>query len=98
MRRIAIQDARFLEAQLGFYDPDLIVCCGQVVSDYLKRTIGWASGLSWQTTTRGVDYAAFDPQKHIVAFSHPEARVADNLLHYGLVDAVREIRGVRVKR
>lgn len=45
MRRIAIQDARFLEAQLGFYDPDLIVCCGQVVSDYLKRTIGWASGL-----------------------------------------------------
>jgi len=98
LKRVAVQDARFLEEQLTLYTPDLIVCCGQVVTDYLKRTIGWASGLSWHTTTRGVDYAALGSGRHIIAFSHPEARVADNLLHYGLVDAVREIRGVPVKR
>ena len=59
--RVAVQDARFLEDQLGVYEPDLIVCCGKVVTDYLKREVGWASNLGWQTTTRGVDYAAIGP-------------------------------------
>jgi len=31
----------------------------------------------------------------VVEYSHPEARVQDNLLCYGLIDAVREVIGPR---
>lgn len=40
---------------------------------------------------RGIAFYWRAPGRVVVDFSHPEARVQDNLLHYGLVDAIREI-------
>ena len=48
----------------------------------------------WRQTSRGVDYAEFKPGKYFISYVHPEARVADNLLYYGLIDAVREIKAL----
>lgn len=45
----------------------------------------------WQTTKRGVEYHEFKAGKYIIRYAHPEARVADSLLYYGLIDAVQEI-------
>ena len=42
-------------------------------------------------TRRGIDYFERGAAKFVIAFSHPEVRVASQLLHYGLVDAVREL-------
>ena len=43
-------------------------------------------------TTRGVQYYEYEKGKFFIKYAHPEARVADNLLYYGLIDAVKELK------
>ncbi len=77
----------FIKKQVDIYQPDIIICCGTsglFVRDCLE------SDLTWQMTSRGIEYIIFD-KTIIVSFSHPEARVADQYLYYALIDAIREI-------
>lgn len=76
-----------IKKQVDIYQPDIIICCGTsglFVRDCLE------SGLTWQMTSRGIEYMILD-NTIIVSFSHPEARVADQYLYYALIDAIREI-------
>lgn len=76
-----------IKKQVDIYQPDIIICCGTsglFVKDCLE------SGLTWQMTSRGIEYMILD-NTIIVSFSHPEARIADQYLYYALIDAIREI-------
>lgn len=76
-----------IKKQVDMYQPNIIVCCGTgglFVKDCLE------SDLTWQMTSRGIEYIIFD-KTIIVSFSHPEARVADQYLYYALIDAISEI-------
>ena len=79
--------------QFALYEADIIVCCGTDVKHTLHRLVDILRNPKWQVTSRGVSYHEYLPNKHLIAYVHPEARVTKNLLYYGLVDAVREIRG-----
>lgn len=85
----AAQDRAFINRQIRLYQADLIICCG--VSGPFHSHIEFDTSPEWKRTARGVEYHEFAPGKYVIAYAHPEARVADHLLHYGLIDAVREI-------
>jgi hypothetical protein len=40
---------------------------------------------------RGIQYFIHNNLGVVVKFNHPEARVGDNLLYYGLMDFINEI-------
>ncbi len=86
------KDAEFLREQFSLYSADLVICCGSVVSDVFKAFMKPKSASGWKTTQRGVEFLEYTSGRYVIAYSHPEARVSDNLLHYGLMDAIREIR------
>ncbi|MBV8801208.1 MAG: hypothetical protein JO208_15555 [Alphaproteobacteria bacterium] len=88
-REMVIRDREYVRRQFELYDADLVICCGSDVAGALKHTA--LPQDDWAPTTRGVDYLEYKPGKFVIGYSHPEARVAENLLHYGLVDAVHEI-------
>lgn len=83
-------DKSFIKEQFSFYDPDLTICCGT----------GWAfrnsielNDVPLKETSRGIKWFNLESGKPVIMFSHPEARVQDSLLLYGLTDAVKEILG-----
>ena len=76
-----------LKEQLAIYKPDLIICCG---TEWLYFDYIYERKPEWKMTSRGIWYVK-EEDKIIVSFLHPEARVKDCLLYYGLTDAVREI-------
>lgn len=83
----AKNNKEIIKKQVDIYQPNIIICCGTsglFVKDCLE------SGLTWQMTSRGIEYMILD-NTIIVSFSHPEARVADQYLYYALIDAIREI-------
>lgn len=88
---IATEDKVFLNRQFSLYAPDIVICCGSSTSDVFHWLVDFKNVPDWKTTRRGVQYHEFMPGKHIIRYAHPGARVADNLLYYGLVDAIREI-------
>lgn len=93
--RVAAEDRNYLNRQFSLYCADWVICCGAHVTDTFHRLIDSLAGADWKATSRGIYYHEYAPGKYIIAYSHPEARVADSLLHYGLVDAVKEIRAPR---
>ena len=88
IRNVAREDKENIQTQYGFYDPDITICCG--VGD-LFFDLTDNEGKKWRETTRGIRWYEREPGKCVISFSHPEARVSDPLLVYGLLDAVREI-------
>lgn len=90
---VALEDRDLLTEQFLFYQPDVTICCGSIVGDLFDEVIQVDKHGPWQKTTRGIWFREYRPGKYVVAYSHPEARVQDCLLYYGLVDAVREILG-----
>ncbi|TWH64396.1 hypothetical protein LX59_02343 [Azomonas agilis] len=86
---IAEQDKAFLNRQVSLYQADLIICCG--VSDTFHWLVAFDRPPEWRQTSRGIAYHEYRPGKFVVAYAHPEARVADSILYYGLIDAIREI-------
>lgn len=92
MEKVAMEDKGFLSRQFNFYDADIVICCGVDVSNTAHSCIKDIQGFKWKATSRGVPYHELGkPGKILISYSHPEARVSDNLLYYGLIDAVREI-------
>lgn len=93
---IVKRDAEYLREQFEIYSADLVICCGSIVAAAFYEYIIKPSNLeTWKTTTRGVSYLEYAPGKFVISYSHPEARVAENLLYYGLVDAVQEIQQLK---
>jgi hypothetical protein len=90
---IATEDKEFLKRQFDLYDADLIICCG--TGDILPHLIDLGPTTDCGRTSRGVWYHKKKPGHFLVFYHHPAARVDDWILHYGLVDAVKEILTVR---
>lgn len=91
LSKVAIEDKDYLNQQFSLYDPDLVICCGSVVSHLFDSLILFPNKPEWKSTRRGIWFHKYEEKKYVIAYSHPEARVADCLLFYGIVDAVREI-------
>ncbi len=92
LRDAAAQDNMLIAAQFALYEADFVICCGNHVTDALDCHVKCMGDAAWESTSRGIDYREYRPGKFVVAYAHPEARVADNLLYFGLTDAIREIR------
>lgn len=79
-----------LRQQFDLYQPNLVICCGSETSDLFHSTMDFEN-VDWKRTSRGIWYHAPVCRQIIIEYAHPEARCANSLLHYGLIDAVREI-------
>ena len=88
------EDNELIQRQLELYNADITICCGSIVTDVLRRVVWGDKKEKWQQTKRGVPFLDRRCNRGgiIINYAHPEARVEDYLLYYGLVDAVREIR------
>ena len=87
LRKAAGENRVLLQRQLELYKPQIIICCGtaQIFADI------FLPGKEWKCTSRGIWYFVWGSTA-IIEFYHPGAYVRQCLLHYGLVDAVREIQ------
>ena len=92
------RDADFIGRQIGFYDADLIILCGSIVATGFKHVFADRLTEPWRETSRGISYVEYTPGKFAINYAHPEARVHDTLLYYGLIDAVREIERTSARR
>jgi hypothetical protein len=90
LEKIAAEDEIFLKKQFSLYEPDIVICCGTNEIFY-RHVLVLDHPPEWKSTHRGIEFHEFKPRKFVVSFSHPEARIAGNLLYYGLIDALREI-------
>ena len=84
---VANEDKNYIKSQYEIYDADLTICGG--TGDLFKSVVGHE--FEWKTTKRGIYWYERDANKYVVSFSHPEARVQNSLLVYGLLDAIHEI-------
>ena len=75
-----------LHKQLDICNPDIIICCG--TASHYKRLMG--TDIRWDMTSRGIPYVK-EPQRLVVDYYHPQARMSSALLYYALIDAIREI-------
>lgn len=85
-------DSSLLREQLALYKADLVICCGSIVTKAFDAFLKPDGAGPWHSTSRGVHYLQHAEGKFTIAFTHPEARVPDNILYYALIDAVRELR------
>ncbi|MEE1154926.1 MAG: hypothetical protein UH241_07205 [Acutalibacteraceae bacterium] len=88
VKRAAIENSIFLQNQLSLYKPNIIICCGTI--DSFIKSIRPHSDIKWQSTSRGIWYY-IENETIVISFLHPEARVKDCILHYALLDALKEI-------
>ncbi len=86
--KTALENDSLLKEQMALYKPDIIICCGTqsafVASCYKDVEI------KWEMTSRGIWYFR-DGETVVISYVHPEARVTDSIIVYGLIDAVKEI-------
>jgi len=74
-----------------YSDCELFICCGTPTGDIFLKNILGRNDSEWNKTRRGIWYMKLEEDKHLVYYYHPEARIDDNLLYYGLIDGVKEI-------
>lgn len=90
LRKVALRDRSPLNEQFRLYDPTIVICCG--VSEIFHKTVDLSEKPNCRSTSHGISYHEISKGKFVVDYSHPETRCAKHILHYGLVDAIREIR------
>ena len=88
LKAVANEDRELIKKQYALYDPDITVCGG--TGPLFKSVVGHES-LDWKKTRRGIRWYERDPNKIVISFAHPEARVQSSLIVYGLLDAISEI-------
>lgn len=88
LNKVANEDRNFIEQQFSLYNPDITICGG--TGDLFKDTAG-LNEYEWKRTNRGIWWYERAPKKYVIAYCHPEARVDNPLIVYGLIDAIREI-------
>lgn len=89
IKNFAKTNSEYLKKQVEIYSPDLIICGGTEASYFQSMTP--LTKPVWKMTTRGIWYVKEPNGRIVISYSHPEARVKDCVLYYGLIDAVREI-------
>ena len=87
------QNLEFVQKQLGFYQPDYLICCGADVAILFEEAVG-KDNIIWEETKNGVLFAKWSSSV-VIWFCHPEARIGDNYMFYTLLDAVREIQNIK---
>jgi hypothetical protein len=88
-------DAARMRSQFSLYRADLTICCGSAVTASVQHHQllgGQLADGTWKRTRRGVRYHPVGQHGVVIDYSHPAARISPNLLLYGLLDAVAEIR------
>lgn len=88
---VARQDKSYLFRQFALYEPNLTICCGSTTSACFHQVVLGGQSFDLRRTKRGIPYYLLSPGRHVIEYSHPQARVQANLLYYGRVDAIREI-------
>ncbi len=83
----ALNNREMLKNQISLYCPDIVICCG-TDSAYIKVT---EANPEWKMTRHGIWYYIEPSGTIVVAYSHPEARTKECMLHYSLIDAIKEI-------
>ena len=91
LERIVAEDIDIIRQQIELYNADFTICCGSITARLIQEVMGLTDKFDWTSTKRGIIFHRNDHGKSIVHYFHPEARCSDNLLYYGLVDAIREI-------
>lgn len=92
----ALTDKKLLQEQFELYfndpafRPNVIIGCGSDACNAFHSALNLKGFSEWGQTKKGVWYAKYEGGVYI-SYSHPAARVSDNLLHYGIVDAYREL-------
>jgi hypothetical protein len=92
LEAIARADSDLLAEQFRLYNADLVICCGGMVGELVDEVLQLDPTREWRRTTRGVWYKEYVDRKFVLDYAHPQARSWQNLLFYGLVDAVKELR------
>jgi len=77
----------FIKQQFGIYDPDLTICAN--VGDLFMDAMDY--GQFGRTTRRGIRWHERESGKYVIDYWHPNYRGPNELLFYGLMDAVAEI-------
>ena len=88
LNKVANEDRNFIEKQFALYNPDITICGG--TGDLFKDVAG-LNEFEWKRTNRGIWWYERAPRKYVIAYCHPEARVDNPLIVYGLIDAIRDI-------
>lgn len=91
IQEIARKDAGFLRRQLEIFEPDLTICCGTGTADAIEVVLGEERKPSWRHTSRGIRWFDLGRGGQVIDYFHPQAHIDARLLHYGIVDAVREL-------
>ncbi len=86
--KVVFQDKEYIQKQYAIYSPDITICCG---TGWEMRSVLNLDGSKIYNTNRGIEWFLNNASKPVIIYTHPEARVQDSLLVYGLVDAIREI-------
>lgn len=95
--KIANEDKVFLQRQINIYlksvetCPKYVIACGTITGNYFSALVGLENASDWEYTTRGIPFYRFGNGSVFIRYAHPEARIPDNLLYYGLVDAIKEL-------
>ena len=96
----AEQDKLLLNRQFQLYfdneksRPDIIICGGSITAKLFSKHIKIKGLMNKKRTSRGICYQEYDNERFLIHFSHPEARIQDSLLFYGLIDAIREMKKI----
>jgi len=86
-----MRDSEYIKRQYDIYKADLTICCGSIVTGAFNEHMKPSDAGPWKRTSRGIEYLQLEGNRIVIAYSHPQARIASNLIHYGLIDAVQEI-------
>ncbi len=78
---------------LGFEPhPQIIICCGSVVSQIFWSVLFKDEMLETETTKNGVKFALNKSEKWLaIKYCHPQARYPSNFKYSMLIDAVKEL-------
>lgn len=90
IKKAAKEYGEFIKNQIENAQPELIIFCGSITK-YCYQKYVIQKDPEWKQTSRGIEYFIDENGRVYVSYNHPEARVPDNLLYYGLIDAVKEI-------
>jgi len=94
LERFTSEDRDYLIDQFSLYNDhqsiQLTICCGSLVAWLFDLFVSYNQN-KWESTFNGIPYREYQAGKFAIAYTHPEARVADNILYYPLIHAIKEI-------
>ena len=94
LEQAAENDKLYIKEQIKIYNADYIIFCGSDTSNIFHSLVDRRE-VEWRRTSRGVWFHKPYPDPYMIQYYHPQAHYPNHLLHYGLVDAVREIKNHR---